>query len=530
MLKICKDNEILNPKTNRCILKNSKIGIEILKEQERNKSKNECIQWLMKRLEDPITKKKIAENGSIYEHYLKKYFLKECNLKNEKKIKGKNISVIMESLEPLEPLEPLKSITPKPKATKGKAVKEVKEVKEPKATKEVKEVKEVKGKVKEPKATKEVKEVKRKELKEVKEVKGKVKEPVIKIAKDACIEKKGDELIIGDIKLIKQFGTKSVFGINYISSLINNPDFKFSSKIQFKTKEALKELGILKIINDYRIKNNNIHLPVMYDFATCPKVTNAENLPDFFKVKSRSKSYITILNELYSGDLKTFINEYANNNYDIWLNLIEQIYMSIATLHSMGLMHHDSHWGNFLFKKIEAGGYFHYKINGEDYYIPNIGYLWIIWDFGVSGRIYRHFDYHTDYNLLTLFLRYNNDKLVTKDYKIKFNLEDKDKSYRPWGNVSDDVLIPKKLEDVVKYLWEFSGKDKLGYSTELNKNNLTEDKWINKISKDGILFTYKPKSNEKMINSTTINFQNITKEFSFLIDKKAYPYDLEFIK
>jgi len=33
-----------------------------------------------------------------------------------------------------------------------------------------------------------------------------------------------------------------------------------------------------------------------------------------------------------------------------------------------------------------------------------------------------------------------------------------------------------------------------------------------------------------MINSTTINFQNITKEFSFLIDKKAYPYDLEFIK
>ncbi len=37
--------------------------------------------------------------------------------------------------------------------------------------------------------------------------------------------------------------------------------------------------------------------------------------------------------------------------------------------------HYDSHWGNFLYHKIKPGGYFHYNIFGNDYYIENYGFF-----------------------------------------------------------------------------------------------------------------------------------------------------------
>ena len=45
--------------------------------------------------------------------------------------------------------------------------------------------------------------------------------------------------------------------------------------------------------------------------------------------------------------------------------------------------HNDAHAGNFLYHRVKPGGYFHYNIYGKDYYIENIGYLWVIWDFGL---------------------------------------------------------------------------------------------------------------------------------------------------
>ena len=44
----------------------------------------------------------------------------------------------------------------------------------------------------------------------------------------------------------------------------------------------------------------------------------------------------------------------------------------------------DSHSGNFLFRKIKKGGYYHYNIYGKDYYVENLGYVWEIQDFGFS--------------------------------------------------------------------------------------------------------------------------------------------------
>jgi hypothetical protein len=45
--------------------------------------------------------------------------------------------------------------------------------------------------------------------------------------------------------------------------------------------------------------------------------------------------------------------------------------------------HNDAHSGNFLYHKITPGGYFHYNLYGKDFYLENIGFLWVIWDFGL---------------------------------------------------------------------------------------------------------------------------------------------------
>lgn len=189
-------------------------------------------------------------------------------------------------------------------------------------------------------------------------------------------------IIDNKIKLIKQFGTPSRFGINYICSFIDDDMFKFSGKIQRNSGMANKELVILQKLYEIRMETANLHFPIIYGYAFChiSKINNKEDLPGFLKTLKKS-GYLIIFNELLNGDLKSYLYNIALNNYTLWLNAIEQIYMCLASLHSVGFMHYDSHYGNFLYKKIHAGGYFYYEINEKDYYIHNLGYMgfWNMW-------------------------------------------------------------------------------------------------------------------------------------------------------
>ena len=88
------------------------------------------------------------------------------------------------------------------------------------------------------------------------------------------------------------------------------------------------------------------------------------------------------------------------------------------------MQHCDSHWGNFLYHKIKPGGFFHYKIIGVDYYIENIGYLWVIWDFGLSRPFSQNMYIMSDdiYRILTAFLSKKHKGWLTfKDYDDNFS-------------------------------------------------------------------------------------------------------------
>mgnify|MGYP003340482690 CR=1 FL=1 len=88
--------------------------------------------------------------------------------------------------------------------------------------------------------------------------------------------------------------------------------------------------------------------------------------------------------ELAHGDLKTLLtDESVLSNRDVMSNLACQCMLAIATFHKFGYIHKDCHWGNFLYHKTaEINGYFQYKINDKIYYLKNMGYNIMIYDFG----------------------------------------------------------------------------------------------------------------------------------------------------
>jgi hypothetical protein len=78
--KKCKDTEIRNPVSNRCVLKTSKLGKQILESKKSKspiakKTKNiddDCIKWKTNKLINPTTGRAIKEGKGIYNDLLKK--------------------------------------------------------------------------------------------------------------------------------------------------------------------------------------------------------------------------------------------------------------------------------------------------------------------------------------------------------------------------------------------------------------------------------------------------------------------------
>jgi thiamine kinase-like enzyme len=188
------------------------------------------------------------------------------------------------------------------------------------------------------------------------------------------------------IKLIRRIGSDSAYGAIYLSNIVEkSKQFVFASKIMPQTADNQKEIGILSKLSNFAIADINPHFPIMFHNFSCNFPSNLAKLP---KVALKKK-YFMNLNELASGDLKQFmVDNYGNAK--LLKNALAQIYISILSYHrQIGYFHNDAHWGNFLFHKItpQAGQYFKYTIFGKDVYIENQGYLWVIWDYGLSKKL-----------------------------------------------------------------------------------------------------------------------------------------------
>ena len=108
---------------------------------------------------------------------------------------------------------------------------------------------------------------------------------------------------------------------------------------------------------------------------------------------------------------------------ELVFNMIAQILMSIIIFNlTMAMYHNDTHFGNFLYHKIKkTDGNFPFKILNYTINIKNIGYLWVINDFGLAKNLYEDktmikniiSDYKEVINELQHYKKYFKDDKIT---------------------------------------------------------------------------------------------------------------------
>ena len=167
--------------------------------------------------------------------------------------------------------------------------------------------------------------------------------------------------------------------------------------------------------------------------------------------------------------------------------------MSILLLHSLNIIHNDTHYGNFLYIKIKEGGCFHYKINDDDYYIENIGYIWMIWDFGNSRELSKVSKglFIEDYMLINLFMRKRDLEMEkNKDFN-NHNIYGNNDRYA--GYMDDTITIPNSIIKLQEKLWKHLGELINHYSVIItHRKNLTEYLWFKYFIDNNLLFSKTP--------------------------------------
>jgi hypothetical protein len=153
------------------------------------------------------------------------------------------------------------------------------------------------------------------------------------------------------------------------------------------------------------------------------------------------------LTELATGDLSQLdkvLSDSMTNVLlidDILFNMYFQLMYAVSVLHKhVGILHNDIKQENILYYSIPEGGYYKYIINNETFYLPNIGYLLILNDFGVSDELYpNNIDLHRKSYKLCEFGTINKQK--------KFNITIPSENVGKFGNYTYSQYIKylKKL-------------------------------------------------------------------------------------
>jgi hypothetical protein len=281
----------------------------------------------------------------------------------------------------------------------------------------------------------------------------------ISTAKDKClIHSQNKDYLYSfnnNIFIIKRIGYESSDGSIFLTEIKSESEsYYFITKIQIFT--DLTEMLFLDKVTKYAVKYKNIHLPLFYNYLQCnefnkfdlllPDSINVNRKINSYNYKSKNNtSYYSIFAELADGDMNKYTEEIFMSSNKLY-NAIAQCFMAIISFHNIGIFHRDTHLGNFLYHKIDSGGCFEYKYKDLIFYIENIGYYWVIWDFGRSKEIKENhkFVIYEDLELLIesileiLFYDYksNNSNSNKKGLKEILKIINKNK---------DDYLIIKQI-------------------------------------------------------------------------------------
>jgi len=227
----------------------------------------------------------------------------------------------------------------------------------------------------------------------------------------------GDKLCVrnknlGDaIQMQKRFGSPSAFGEAWIGFTFKN-GFKVAVKkmplgrndqVESYTDEQLlsgdsawSEMAAYMFCTLLVMAKICPNLPVLYKYFWCPKCKFVNKA---IKGK-KERPCLLVVNELADGDLKHYLEKKTHIwNAPLVDNCIFQVSAGLYALEKYyGMSHNDLHYGNVLVHEIAPGGFWHYKIDGKNYYVPNLGYLFVLWDLGMAhipGKIKGRPEFYT---------------------------------------------------------------------------------------------------------------------------------------
>ena len=254
-------------------------------------------------------------------------------------------------------------------------------------------------------------------------------------------EKLDKKIVIGDNLILKNKLNYGIDGNMYISYLNKYPKYNFISKIVLNTKKSNNEILYLNKLSDAVINNKCPHFPILYGNYDI-KLENEELkiLPKIL-IAEVNNSFKIILSENMDGNLRFFLNtmKYSDN---IYINALTQVFLSLIFFYKeTKSFHNNSIWDNFTYKKINIGGYYHYEILGNNYYLENLGYLWMLSDF----------DKCVDFNKsLEKNMMINNDfeRIIYSFLPTSYNGKINENKYKISRNSLESIL---KVVRVVKY-------------------------------------------------------------------------------
>lgn len=154
---------------------------------------------------------------------------------------------------------------------------------------------------------------------------------------------------------------------------------KYHKDYRVMRQSVWTELLMLNLCNILLNEKVSINVPRTYAYYFCNNCKYQE------EEGIREYPCVLLITELQYGDIYKWLKKERTT-----LELNVMLFQILAGLYALrkyfDITHYDLHGGNILVKKIEKrdGEYIRYMIDGVEYNIPNIGYIFIIWDFGYS--------------------------------------------------------------------------------------------------------------------------------------------------
>jgi len=261
--------------------------------------------------------------------------------------------------------------------------------------------------------------------------------------------------------------------------------FKFALNIHINNLGSMHEIAIYEKLTTAIINEHCPHFPFYYTYLKCENIDTSKisSMPLIIKYNQHEK-FIIILTELTNGNFADFIKYYYNNT-PLIKNAIAQIIISLFFLYTtIKSFHKNACWNSFLYHKIKPGGFFHYKIFDNNYYVENLGYLWVISDFRLTTLFNTQITTTIDHDINKFNIEFNNNPIISNLHSDIINFHEKLTKYHfsyfllhKYSIANINSLIAKLTNLLLKYGFILVSDTSLS-TTIINKKPYIIDKFI----------------------------------------------------